>query len=272
VSAIDKVSYSDALEFVAQHVEPGGSQIDALSYQLRKRVKRSVRLLPQRRWPAGVDLLNPTDPLHEKGLQYLERRGVTLQQIRQYQLGFGRSGRFKDYVVFPVHMDRTLVYYQGRATWDSPAGLSKAERKKWEEETGYRKSLNALSEEPYADADEVVYGYDDCLASEIVTIVEGPFDRVKVGAHCLALLGKSMSAIKAERLRRLPARRYILYLDPEVPQESIQEMAAELQTSGEVFRAVAPAQRDPGALSPSENQFCLERAVPIDWGMHFSLQ
>lgn len=265
VQAMEKIDEPGAIDFIMDGYVGGDAKIDKLEglTPLTAEQQRHVKAKPLREipWPHGVELLSSPCAPHERAWGYLRGRGVPEPSVRHWRLGFGRSGRLGNYVVFPCYIDKKLVYYQGRATWDPPAHLSPEQRKAWEKETGYRKTLNPISQEGLATAGEVLLNYDQARSQTHIVIVEGPFDAIKVGGHAVALLGKVMTPQKLDRLMRSRATRYTVYLDiGKEEQEAAEKMAAQLSAFGEVFVATPPKGFDAGALTPDQNRWVIERA------------
>jgi hypothetical protein len=220
--------------------------------------------LPQIRYPNGYETIDPNLPMHARARAYLASRGIFRDAISEYGIGFARTGRLANYVIFPVFMDGGLVYWQARATWDPPHGATRDYRKAWERATKYRKTLNPVSYGGATTADQVIFNYDRARAEPHVVVCEGPVDAIKVGAHAVALLGKASSPTKIERLLRLPAQRYTVYLDPgEAEREKAEELATQLSEFAPTFIATPPPGYDPGALTQEQNTYVIANAPPF---------
>jgi DNA primase len=245
----------------------GGDAKAAPTSNLRapRRARTSpVRMLPRIDYPYGYEPISPHRPPHAPAIEYITRRGLSLVEAQRRGVGYSRVGRLARYVIFPCFMDHGLVYYQARATWDPP-DLPKEQRKAWIKTTKYRKTLNPYGDEhEVAAASEVLYGYDTAAAYGHVVITEGPFDASKVGPHAVALLGKKASAVHIERLLRMGASRFTVYLDrgPE-EQASARSLAERLVDMAPVFLAVPPEGHDPGSLSPQQNAAVIQMATPF---------
>lgn len=215
--------------------------------------------------PRGFELLDFTSPAHADAARYLiAERGLRPGDEREFRLGYARAGWLAGYVIFPVYMDGGLVYWQGRACWDPPPGLAGDHRKAWVKATSYRKTLNPTNRPGAATAEEVLFNYDRARAETHVVVVEGPIDAVKVGPHAVALLGKVASETKVERLLRMSAHRYTVYLDPgEEEAAKAAALAAQLNEWVPTFIATPPPGADPGALSREQNATIIEQATPF---------
>lgn len=269
IQGLERCADLRALEIVFAGYVGGDSPIQGLDLDLVSMyAKPAVRYLPSMHWPKTADRLTAAVMApHMRAWQYLtwappHGRGITVEQVEQYQLGVGRSGRLDNYVVFPCFMDRGLVYYQGRAMWDPPPELEGVARRDWVESTGYRKTLNPISkaDDSQAHGHEVMFNYDRAAAHEWIIITEGPVDAIKAGDNAVALIGKDPNPVKLERIARLPARTYVVYLDYGAD-ESAEHIAKELHQYGDVLIATPPPGKDPGDLTRDENAACIQQAA-----------
>lgn len=266
IAALEKIDLSAAIDLVLDGYV-GGDPITQLVPVQTRPAKQRVERMPTIPWPTGVDQIANT-PMHMPAIEYLARRGVDLATAQEWRLGIGRFGRLDKYVVFPVYMDGGLVYWQGRATYDPPPpppGLdpvqSKAWTKAWVREQHYQKSRNPIDLGSHASASEAILNHDRAKMSPHVVICEGPFDALKVGPHAVALLGKVAQQAKIERLLRMRAARYTVYLDRGVEERSrAEKLASELMHYAPTFIATPPEGYDAGALSAEQNAWIIDRA------------
>lgn len=265
ICVMEGIEEIDAIGIVLDGYVGGDSNIAALRGGLVAVVKQGVRRLPQIQWPSGVDrLTDPSCAPHRAAWEYLAARGVGEAAVRLYGLGYGRAGKLDGYVIFPVHMDHALVFWQGRKVWDPPSDLTGEARKAWVTRTGYKKTLNPVSIGHLATGGEVLFGYDLARVHETIVICEGPVDAVKVGPHAVALLGKTAQAVKVERLRRTAARAFIIYLDRGTEESaSAIRLARELAPFAHVSIACPPEGHDAGSLTMEQNAEVLRAAVPF---------
>lgn len=278
IQLFERVTERGAIEYVMSGYVGGDARIDHLDTFIQPTAARpgaawgSVRRIPPRPWPKGVDLLVEPCAPHWMAWDYLVRvRGLTKDQVRDYGLGFGRYGWLKDYIVFPCYMDHSLAYWQGRATWDPPSGLTKEERKAWAKAADYQKTRNPVASEgeEYATAHEAIFNYDRASACEHVVICEGPIDAIKTGPNAVALLGKlgaseDVGLAKIDRLTRMTAMRYTIYLDAgEEELQAAHHIASELEPFGQVFIVQPPQGYDPGSLTPEQNAEIIKQAKPF---------
>jgi hypothetical protein len=266
IASLEKIDLPAAMDLVLDGYvggDPITTLVPVLSQQ-RQRVER----LPTIPWPLGVEMVTNV-PMHAAGIEYLARRGVDLATAQEWKLGVGRNGRLANYVVFPVYMDGGLVYWQGRAMYEPPPAppelVDPAQRKAWTKDwikaNHYQKSRNPIDLGAHASASEALLNYDRARMSPHVVICEGPFDAIKVGDHAVALLGKVAQQAKIERLLRMRAQRYTVYLDRGVQERAHAErLAEELRHYAPTFIATPPEGYDPGSLSREQNAWVVDHA------------
>lgn len=276
VQIMERTTQEGAIDFIMRGYV-GGDQPTSLDPQSiaprrvdeHREISAKLQMLPAIGWPAGVDLLAPV-PQHDRAFEYLRARkhhSVDPSLLAPYRVGFGRMGRLDGYLVFPVFMDGALVYWQGRATWDPPTDLHATALRDWKESTSYRKTLNPVSTPGVATATDVIFGYDQARVAEHVVITEGPFDAVQIGlpgtTAGVALFGKAWSDQKLARLRRLPARRFTVYLDAGSEEwDSACRLAGGLSSYVPTYLATPPEGCDAGSLTPYLNASVIARAQP----------
>lgn len=267
ICLLEGVDESEAIGLVLAGYVGGDSKIERLAGGLVEAPRNVVRRLPRIPWPDGVDLLSaPCEP-HQAAWSYLAKRGITAEQVKEYQIGFGRYGKLENYIVFPVWMDRTLVFYQGRATWDPPGTMVGDARKAWIATTGYRKTLNPPTTGENATGSEVIFNADRASTHECVVVCEGPVDAIKCGPNAVALFGKVAQPAKVERLKRMSARMFVIYLDRgEEEARNAEALAKELSAVSDVFICVPPPGHDAGSLTLEQNQEVIRGAKPFTPG------
>lgn len=268
ICMLEGVEEHEAIGLVLSGYVGGDSKIEQLSGGLVEVSRNVVRRLPPIPWPEGVDRLSEPCGPHMTAWAYLAKRGISAELAREYQLGFGRFGKLENYIVFPVWMDRALVFYQGRATWDPPGTMVGDARKAWIATTGYRKTLNPTSVgNGHATGSEVIFNADRASTHECVVICEGPVDAIKCGFNAVALLGKVAQPAKVERLKRMSARMFVIYLDRgEEEAECAKKLAQELSPYADVFVCEPPPGYDAGALTLEQNQEIIRAATPYTPG------
>lgn len=255
IQLLDGVDRLTAIDRVIDGYQ-GGDAPTQIQARLRtsSAARTQLELLTRIMLPRGAAPIMAGQPAFTQAWAYLERRGLSRAEVLEYKLAFGLGGRLKGYVVFPLYMDGAMVYWQARAAWDPPEGLSESQRRAWTKATNYRKTLNPANSEVGCSASDVLYNYDRAACEPHVVVVEGPIDAIKVGPHAVALFGKALSDAKLARLQRMRARRYTVYLDRgEQEYQVAMRLAAELEQYAPTDLAVPPEGYDAGALTRAQN-------------------
>lgn len=258
IVALEGLTYQGAMAFVKAGYVGGDADLT-----LKGVPEKAARTIGPMDWPRGVEMLAPV-AMHEVCWKYLAKRGVDAATAAEWQLGFGRSGKLANYVVFPVFQNGMLLYWQARACWDPPPGLSPEDRRGWVKLTEYVKSINPPMRLGHAVAGDVLLNYDRARHFDHVVVVEGPFDAIKVGPYAVALLGKVPTEAKISALLGTAAKRITIYLDRgEEEARCGLQLAQALAPYRAVFIAQPPENKDAGDLTVEENWATVCGAVPF---------
>jgi len=128
----------------------------------------------------------------ERDHPYLTERGLTLETIVDFGVGFCTKGMMADRVAIPIHNpDGSVVAYAGRLP-----GEPAEDTPKYKLPPGFRKSLE-------------LYNIDRAIkepADKPLVIVEGFFDAMKIHQNgwrkVIALMGSTMSGAQEELIRK----------------------------------------------------------------------
>jgi DNA primase len=189
---------------------------------------------------------------YHSALGYLLKRGLTLQQVFDYEIHYCKRGKFGGRIIFPVRdLVGNLVGYTSRGIF------------KWSSQPKY-KTPSSFS------ISSCLYGGDlikeDC---ENLIIVEGPFDKINVGENCVATFGKQMSKTQLRAILDLTPKSISLVYDADA-KDSIISTAALLSHYVPVKVVMLPEGEDPASL-PRRKVISLIQQAPyyrsIDWSV-----
>lgn len=184
VAVVRGISLQDAADFV----EAFGRGRQELSRELPE-VKVTVRRRRRYRLPVGVEV-----PARwpQPALRYLERRGVTPEQMVRWGLAFATVGRLAWRIVIPVVTRGQLVAYVARSIFDDGSSRYDMPRRV----DGARPDLALWGEAGFEER----YG--------AITVAEGVFSALaleRAGApNPCALLGSQLTPQKLALLARWP--------------------------------------------------------------------
>jgi len=170
-------------------------------------------------------------------LPYMQHRGISMEDARQFGLFWCDGGRFANRLVFPVFEDHRMVYWQARAMWDV--------------RPGEKKVLNPRAEGASATSGEVLMNLDVAKGYGRVCITEGPIDCVHAGYDAVATFGKRISPVQIAKLVRANIVGVDLMWDgpsPKEPQGAWPDMVNAAQLLAPFFdvRLVKLPYGDPG--------------------------
>ncbi len=155
-----------------------------------KPVARKAVVTPEQSTP-NTPLKFRLDKL-ERSHPYLAERGLTLETIVDFGVGFCGKGTMADRIAIPIHNpEGNVVAYAGRLPGEPTGDIPK-----YKLPQGFRKSLE-------------LFNIDRAIkepAEPPLVIVEGFFDVMKLHQHgcrkVVALMGSTMSAAQEELIRR----------------------------------------------------------------------
>jgi DNA primase len=153
--------------------------------------------------------------------QYLNRRGVTQEEITKYKIKFSleKNGPYKNSIIFPVYSKKDWLDYFVCRKWDN----SKP------------KYVNA----PWPKGDTLFFTNPSQTISNINVIVEGILDALaiaRVGYNGIALLGKTATSQQLSRLSNVYGQ-CIIYLDNDALSHAVQ-LKLQLDTLGNKTRFI----------------------------------
>ena len=196
----------------------------------------------------------PIDHATYSMLPYVQHRGITLEDVVAFGLGYCESGLYSGRLVFPVWEGGRSVYFQARAMWESA-------------DPRFRKTLNPANQSNVASASEVLMNLDVARRYRRVALVEGPVDCVHVGPEAVATFGKKISMTQILKLRRAGVRAIDLMWDGPSDREPMGAWPEMMRTAAflsGVFdvRLVFVPRGDPGLYSRQDNAGFRARGVP----------
>src|SRR4030065_266632 len=118
----------------------------------------------------------PYSKLITEPLSYMNLRGIVMQDVYQYGLFYCDGGRYRNRIIFPVWEKGNLIFYQGRAMWDSF-------------DTDFVKTLSCKG----SDAGRCLFNLEKAATFPNVVITEGPIDAIHVGLNAVCTWGKHIT-------------------------------------------------------------------------------
>jgi hypothetical protein len=128
-------------------------------------------------------------------LPYLQKRGISAEDVELFGLYWCDDGRYANRLVFPVWEEGSHVYFQARAMWEPPSG-----------DKSFRKVLNPPRMPGVAVSNEVLLNLDTARLYPRVVLTEGPVDCVRAGPDAVCCFGKTISGVQIAKLARAGVR------------------------------------------------------------------
>ena len=166
---------------------------------------------------------------------YILNRGISEEDIRNYNIMYCYEGKFAGRVIVPTYWQGDLVTFVARDLYN----------------TGAPKYLVPEAN----DNSNFLFNYDNVLGSRVV-VTEGVFDAIAVGANAVATFGKSLSSRQASLLNAFSE--VIFYWDVDA-YEQVAKYAKNI--NGVVRKVLQTGDADAGERSIEENSEFIDNAV-----------
>ena len=187
------------------------SNQEAEEEKAKPKTGETPRPKPAARPAPVVETGSPNKPLKfrldklERSHPYLAERGLTLETIIDFGIGFCAKGMMAERIAIPIkNLNGEVVAYAGRFPGEPPEGTPK-----YKLPQGFRKSLELFNLDRASKESE----------DKPLVIVEGFFDCLKLHQHgfrkVVALMGSTISAAQEELIRQFTngRSRVIVMLD-----------------------------------------------------------
>jgi DNA primase len=233
VMLLDKVTYQVARQFVKENVDISfkgftyGGQSNDISVK-----EKEIPYPPYSKMITGI-------------LPYCYKRGITIEDVNYFGLFYCDGGRYRNRLMFPVHEEGKLIFYQGRAMWDPLPGEV------------YLKSLNHPKDSGVAGTEDVLFNLEKASQWGRVIITEGPIDAIHVGYNAVCTFGKHITEKQIMKLCQYNVRNIDLMWDGPSEMEpfgATKEMISVAPLLGGIFntRVVFLPYGDPGDYSRND--------------------
>jgi len=175
---------------------------------------------------------------------YLRNRSISLDVIRQFNLGFCNTGYYKNRIIIPVFEQSKLFGFISRLI------LADKSKSKYLYPRGFKKS-------------HFVFNLDYCIKEKYdeIFLVEGPFDVFNLYQrgfrNVAAIFGKKIAETQLQRLCRAKIRTVNLLLDRDVSQKELYTTFNKLSLFFDSYVLSCFLSKDPGEMNEKE----IEKAV-----------
>jgi len=181
-----------------------------------------------------------TDKSYEymNAIRFLKSRGVNIEDIYRYQIGYCEDGQYKNRIIIPSYgKDFKLNYFVSRSYYD-----------------GGIKYKN-----PAASRNNIIF--ENLISWKFpVVLVEGIFDAITVRRNCIPLLGKILSdKLKQTLIENKPPMVYVM-LDSDAQKEALQ-IESYLKSVNVNVKLVVPTDKDPSEMGFDKSWVGINNAI-----------
>jgi hypothetical protein len=180
------------------------------------------------------------DPEYRQAMFYLKKRGITIDTIAKYNMGYCSSGRFKQRLIVPSYNeDGTINYFVARTYYK-------------EEEKKYDNPPNPKTMVPF----EMYISW-----KFPVILVEGIFDAIAIDRNAVPILGNTVSPAIINKLLIEGVKEVYLALDDDAQKFIYRNILRLIEAGIQVHVVMLPPGKDPGDMSQTEFFTLLERSM-----------
>lgn len=180
---------------------------------------------------------------YRRAMAYLKNRGVTMDDICRYNIGYCESGEYKDCIVIPSYDDEgKLNYYSCRYYYP-----------------------NYFLKYKNAPGSKNIVGFESFINyNEPVTLVEGVFDAIAVRNNAVPLFGTLLPMHLKEQLILNKTPRVNIVLDNDAVTESI-KVIEDLWKLGIKVHMVLLPDKDPSEIGFYVMHDLIQRSKPFEF-------
>ena len=181
--------------------------------------------------------------LRKKAISYLEKRGVTKQDMVKYNIGYVEEGELAEMVIIPSYdSNGFLNYWVGRS---------------FESSAYFKHKLSPTSKD--------MVGFEMFINWDMpVIICEGAFDAIAIKRNAIPLFGKKINQQLYKKLLTASCKEVYLALDRDALKDAMR-YAKELMGYGKKVYLLDLEEKDPSDIGFEDMQRVLESAKPLTY-------
>jgi DNA primase len=202
-----------------------------------KNVKNDLKL------PENFISINPNanDLVGKKSWNYLKNRGVTIDDIKKYNLGYCEYGTYSNMIIIPSYDENgKLNYFTGRSFEKDP----------------YKKYQNP-------EASRNIIPFELFINWDLPLILcEGPFDAIAIKRNAIPLLGSNIQGSLMKKIVTSTVRKIYIALDSDALKKSI-KYAEEFINEGKEVYMVELQGKDPSEMGFNDFTKLIQTTAPL---------
>lgn len=189
-------------------------------------------------------LANHTNSIeYKQAMWYAKNRGITIEDIIKYNIGYCEEGEYKNRVVIPSYdSDGKLNFFSSRAYYDSC-------------------TLSYLNSETSKD----IVGFELFVNwNEPIVICEGAFDAIAIKRNVIPLFGKIIPDNLLLKIIKNSVKEIFLVLDNDALKSTI-EISENFLSEGKTVRVVLLKDKDPSIIGFDRITKILKETPELDF-------
>tara|TARA_R110001592_G_scaffold361764_2_gene673604 strand:+ start:30 stop:956 length:927 start_codon:yes stop_codon:yes gene_type:complete len=187
-------------------------------------------------------VLNNNDISARHALSYLKRRGLTIEDIKKYNIGFCPYGSYANMVIIPSYDEEGILnYFTGRSFQKDPF-------------IKYRNPDCSRDIIPF----ELFINWNLPLV-----LCEGPFDAMAIKRNAIPLLGKNIQSKLLKKIITSSVKKIYIALDTDARKQAL-NFAEKFLNEGKEVYFVELEGKDPSDLGFAHFTKLIQNTEPID--------
>ncbi len=184
---------------------------------------------------------NSTDLIGKKSWNYLKNRGITIEDVDKYNLGYCEYGNYSNMVIIPSYDENgKLNYFTGRSFEKDP----------------YKKYKNP-------EASRNIIPFELFINWDLpLVLCEGPFDAIAIKRNAIPLLGSNVQGALMKKIVKSTVQKIYIALDSDAIKKSI-KYAEEFINEGKEVYMVELQGKDPSDMGFNDFTKLIQTTVPL---------
>ena len=218
-------------------------------------IEEAIKLVPKGQFVEEVEIVNtitlpseftslidpPSDIMGKHALVYLKQRGIFIDDIIKYNIGYCESGEYQNMIIIPSYdVNGNLNYFTARSFEKDP----------------FRKYKN-----PSVSRDIVPFEMFINWNSPLV-LCEGPFDAIAIKRNAIPLLGKNIQANLMKKIVSSKVEKIYIALDSDAMKSAI-KFCETFMNEGKEVHLLEMDDKDPSELGFRRFTELIQKSVPL---------
>jgi hypothetical protein len=218
-------------------------------------IEEAIKLVPKGQFVEEVEIVNtitlpseftslidhPSDIMGKHALAYLKRRGIFMDDIIKYNIGYCESGEYQNMIIIPSYdVNGNLNYFTARSFEKEP----------------FRKYKN-----PSVSRDIVPFEMFINWSSPLV-LCEGPFDAIAIKRNAIPLLGKNIQSNLMKKIVSSKVEKIYIALDSDAIKSAL-KFCETFMNEGKEVHLLEMDDKDPSELGFKCFTELIQKSVPL---------